>query len=119
MSTTRVEMTRTYTDTYIFEIPTHVAKEIGDKQMWIETQHKDYWELMWEDQEEAMKIEPGEQDQVHNDFNGAEFTVIDKEAELKKELEWYKKSYSDLRKDFTVYRNCVAKLEEAKENRDK
>jgi len=120
MSTTRVEMTRTYTDTYIFEIPTHVAKEIGDKQMWIETQHKDYWELMWEDQEDAMKIEPGDVDQVHNDFEGAEFTVIDKEAELKKELEWYKKRYSDLiRKDFTVYRNCVAKLEEAKENRDK
>ena len=118
MSTTRVEMTITITETYTFEIPTHVAKEIGDKQMWIETPHgKDYWELSWEDhEEEHMKIEPGEIDQVHNDFEGAEFTVIDKEAELKKALEMWKQKYSDLRKDF---KDCLAQLEEAKENKDK
>jgi len=92
-------MTRTFTDTYIFEIPTHVAGDIGEKEMWIETPHgKDYWELSW-GHKETMKIEPGEIDQVHNDFEGAEFTVIDKEAELKKVLEMWKQKYSDLRKE--------------------
>ena len=104
MSTTRVEMTRTVTETYTFEIPTHVAKEIGDKKMWIETPHNmDIWELSWEDQEEDyMRIEPGEIDQVHNDFEGAEFTVIDKEAELKQALEMWKEKYSDLKSDYDL-----------------
>ena len=109
MSTTRVEMTRTFTDTYTFEIPTLVAGDIGEKEMWIETPHgKDYWELSWDKHGDPddpaydayMKIEPGEIDQVHNDFEGAEFTVIDKEAELKKALEMWKQKYSDLEKDF-------------------
>jgi len=111
-------MTRTYTECYIFEIPTKVAEEIGKKEMWIETPHgKDYWELHWDDQkEDYYKIERGEIDQVHNDFEGAEFTVIDKEAELKQALEMWKQKYSILREDF---KDCLAKLEEAKENRDK
>lgn len=99
-------MTRTSTDTYTFEIPTHVAEEIGKKEMWIETPHgKDYWELMWDDQkEDYYRIERGEINQVHNDFEGAEFTVIDKVAELKEDLEKWKAMYYTLREEASKLR---------------
>jgi len=100
MATTRVEMSRTYTYGYTFEIPTHVAEEIGKKEMWINRPHgKDYWELYWDDQkEDCMRIEGVDIYQIYSDFDGAEFTVIDEVAELKQAVEEWKERYMALMK---------------------